>query len=75
MFTDLLSTIGSGVLPGIAGPVLGTGDIIRDGGTFIAAGHMTGTGIAATHGIITIIGAHSVREDISITDIMSCIMA
>ena len=74
MSIDLLSTIGSGARVGIAGRVLGTGVIIRDGGMFIAVGHTTGTGITFTHGIIAITGAHSVREDISITDIMSCIM-
>ena len=74
MSIDLLSTIGFGVRVGIAGRVLGTGATIRDGGMFIAVGHTTGTGITVTHGIIAITGAPSVREDISITAIMSCTM-
>ena len=68
----LLSTIGSGVLPGMRGVHLGTGVTTRIGGTTIIAGRMTGTGITAMHGIITTTGALSVRQVTYTMAIMSC---
>lgn len=70
----LLSTTGSGVRVGTHGIVLGIGDIIRAGGTCIAAGRMTGTGITATRGIITTTGALSITDIISTTDTTTCII-
>ena len=58
-YTGLLSTIGSGVLHGTHGAVLGTGITSPDGGTTTAAGRMIGIGTTATHGIITITTARS----------------
>ena len=60
MFTVRSYTIGSGVLLGMHGIVLGIGDTGRAGGTLIAVGHMIGTGVTATHSIITITGVRSV---------------
>ena len=53
------------------GIVLGIGGTGRDGGTAIIAGHTTGTGVTATHSIITIITALSVRDVTYTTAIMS----
>ena len=51
------------------GIVLGIGAITRVGGTYITAGHTTGTGITATHSIVIITGALSVRDITYTTDI------
>lgn len=57
------------------GIALGTGDIIRVGGTYTAVGHMIGTGIIATPSIITITTALSTTDIISTMAIMTCITA
>ena len=72
MFIDLSYMIGSGVLVGMLGILLGIGDIIRGGGTFIVVGHMIGIGVTATHSIIITIGARSVMDITSTTDITNC---
>ena len=66
-------TIGSGVRIGTRGPVLGTGATGRVGGTYTAAGHMTGIGITAMHGITTTTGALSGQDTRSDVAIMSYI--
>lgn len=50
---------------------LGIGAITPDGGTYIPAGHTTGIGTDAIHGIIITTGALSVPVVISATVIMS----
>ena len=72
MFTVLLSTIGSGVICGTLGTHRGTGVIGRAGGEFTAAGRTTGTGVIATLIIITITGARSVPDVLSITVTTIC---
>jgi len=72
MFTDLLSTTGSGARIGTHGIVLGIGDIIPAGGTYTVVGRTTGTGITAMHSTITIITAHSITDIIRATVIMRC---
>ena len=74
MSIDPLSTIGSGATHGTLGIVLGTGVITRVGGTYTAAGHMTGTGITATLSIIITTTALSVRDITFITAITTCIV-
>ena len=62
MFSDLLSTIGSGATHGMHGRVLGTGVITPAGGTHTAAGHTTGIGTTAMLSITATTGALSVRD-------------
>ena len=71
MYTDLLSTIGSGVRIGTLGVVRGTGTTGRAGGDGIRYMHMTGIGIAATHGITTTTTALSVTGVMFAVVIMS----
>ena len=74
MSIDLLFTTGFGVMPGLHGIVLGIGATTRVGGMYTTAGHMTGTGVAAMHGIIATTGARSVRDVLYATDTMSYIL-
>ncbi len=73
MFSDLLSTIGSGATHGMLGRVLGTGDTTPVGGTHTAAGHMTGIGITAMPIITTTTAALSATDIIPVTDTTRCI--
>ena len=66
---------GSGAQVGTHGIHPGIGAITRVGGTFIAAGHMIGTGVTATLSIITTTGAPSVPDIMFTTAIMNCITA
>ena len=60
MYTVLLSTIGSGVTPGLLGIRPGTGVTGPDGGTHTLAGRMITTGIIAMLSITIITTARSV---------------
>ena len=66
--------LGYGVLRGIDGILHIIGDIIRDGGIIIIAGHMTGTGIVAIDIITIIIGVLIIMVITHIMVIMSCIV-
>ena len=71
MSIDLLYTTGSGDRTGTHGHLRGIGIIIRAGGMYTDAGHMTGTGITAILSIITTTIALSVPVAPSVPATMS----
>lgn len=62
MSIDLLFTTGSGDRTGAHGPLRGIGGIIRVGGMYTVAGHMTGIGITAMLSTTTTTIVLSVRD-------------
>ena len=73
-FTVRLYTTGSGAIFGLLGIVLGTGDTGRVGGTHTTAGLVTGTGVAATRGIITTTVVRSGMHARRVEDMRTCVM-
>jgi len=72
MYIVRSSMIGSGVPLGTHGAALGIGITGPHGGTFITAGHVTGIGVIATLGIVTITAVHSVPDMSFVRAITPC---